>query len=111
MIPTSNRFGALAGDGDPEVIIEREMVSKSSKHRIPPITIFNKQREEIIVLIKQLNISSYSLKNLRHALHIYCESSTDFKMLQDKLMKDEVNCYSHDLKEDKYFKIALEDLH
>ena len=64
----------------------------------------------IIVLMKQLGISSYSLKNLRHALHIYCESSTDCKKLQDKLRMDEVNCYSHDLKEDKHFKVALKQL-
>ena len=111
MIPISKQLDALPSDGDTEAIMQRDTATSSKKPRIPPVTIFNKQREEIVELIRRLDISSYSLKNLHNALHVYCDSPVDFKELKDKLKEEQVNCYSHDLKEDKHFKVVLKGLH
>ena len=85
--------------------------AKPHKVHVPPITIFNKDREQIADYLKKLDITQYSLKNLRHAIHLYCDSPADFKLIRSKMAEDHINNYSHDMKEEKLFRVALKGLH
>lgn len=109
MVPTENVFQTLPDDVDGNEVI---MTShRPAKARIPPITIFNLNRHQIDDLMKINNITKYSLKNLRHAIHLYCDTSDDFKTVRSKIAENNVNSYSHDLKEEKLYKVALKGLH
>lgn len=108
LVPTANRFDALSENED-EVILSKDAPPK--KLRIPPITIFNQDRKTIEHLIKDTNVTKFSLKLLRRAIHVYCESTADFKTIQSKLNEAKVNHYSHDLQEEKLYKVALKGLH
>ena len=104
-VPTKNGFEGLNDDDDGEIIIEAPV--KSPKVRNPPITIFDQSRQQILEMMKSLSIDSFSLKNLRHRLQLYCSKSDDFKIVRNKMREDKVNNYSHDSKDEKLFKVAL----
>ena len=107
LIPTQNGFNGLEDDDSGDEMI----VEKPAKIRIPPITIFSMSRQQVVDFLKKNNVGQYSLKNLRHAIHLYCASSVDFKKVRSKLTEENINSYSHDLNEEKHFRVALKGLH
>ena len=109
LIPTHNGFTGLNDDAqDNEIIIDSP---RPAKVRIPPITVFNESRQQVIDFLQSLGVAQYSIKNLRHAIHLYCDSVADFKKVREEMIKRKTNCYSHDLNEDKLFKVVLKGLH
>ena len=109
LIPTRNSFDGLNDDAeDNEIIIDS---TKPAKLRIPPITVFNQSRQQVVDFLKKLGITQYSLKNLRHAVHLYCASADDFKKVREDMTSQRISNYTHDLNEEKLFKVALKGLH
>ena len=109
LVPSANSFDQLADDDEGDEVIMVE--TRPAKVRVPPITVFNKTRLEVIDVMKKTGIANYTIKNLRHAIHLYCNSSEDFKTVKTKLTEEKFNNYSHDLNEVKFFRVALKGLH
>ena len=82
-----------------------------NKVNIPPITIFNLNRLQLVKYLTKNVVLSYSLKNLRHAVHLYCTSVEDCKKVRFRIDSEKINGYTHDLKEERLFKMALKGLH
>lgn len=76
LVPTRNKFDALADKSD-EVIMSN--VTTLKKPRIPPITVFNTQQEHVKQGLVDAGVQKFQIKLLRHGLHVYCETSEDFK--------------------------------
>lgn len=112
MIPTSNTFAGLKEtDGNDEIIMKNNQQPRQAKVRVPPIAVFNSDRVKVIDLMKALNVTKFSLKSLRHSIHLYVEAAEDFKKVRERLNQDKISNYSHDLREERYFKVALKGLH
>lgn len=108
LIPTKNKFDVLT-DKDSEIKITPDPQVK--KIRIPPITIFNQAPNEVVKSLAEANIKDYSIKHLRHGLHVYCNKSDDFKKARELFTSKSVHFYSHELPEDKQYKVVLKGLH
>lgn len=109
LVPTKNKFAALDGHED-EIIVDKKS-SLPRKARLPPITVFDQDRKSLELLLKDITASKYSLKFLRRATHVYCDSADDFKAIRSKLADAKVNHYSHDFQESKPYKVVLHGLH
>lgn len=110
LVPTSNGFDGLNDNDDGDEII-MNVSPGPKKIRIPPITVFNMSRQQIADWLKTQEITNYSIKNLRHATHLYCATAEDFKKVRAKMIEEKLNSYSHDLKDEKIFRVALKGLH
>lgn len=125
VVPTSNKFSMLDGAAEEIRLTKSTSTSQrsgtksgtnveagaSSKARIPPITVIGCTRVYIETTLKELNIKNYSLKLLRHGINLYCTNVQNFKAVRAKFAQLNVSNYSHDLPEDKCFKVALNGLH
>lgn len=108
IVPTANQFEILDGAG--EKMITSESVAPA-KLRIPPITVFNSDRTKVDAKLKAMAVTNYSIKLLRHGLHVYCDSVDNFKKVRDEFKKGDVNFYSHELADEKFYKVVLTGLH
>lgn len=107
LVPTSNKFDALQDNS--EMIVTETVLPK--KIRIPPITVFNTTRDKIDEKLKEITVTEYSIKLLRHGFHVYCSNSEDFKKVRDSLKSAQFNHYSHELADEKHYKVVLTGLH
>ena len=114
LIPTSNAFDGLKDDAEEKEVIIKKSKSKEPKVPkiyIPPITIFNQTRSQVEEFLNAQGVTQYSLKILRHGIQLYCSVVDDFKKVRAEISKHSMDNYSHDLKEERLFKVALKGLH
>lgn len=72
---------------------------------------FNTSRGQVDAKLSELDVTSYAIKLLRHGLHVYCETVEDFKKVRDALKSANIQHYSHELEEEKHYKVVLTGLH
>lgn len=107
LIPTKNKFESLT---DNTMEVQVSPVPQPKKIRIPPITIFNQAPKEVIKSLNEAEIKDYTIKHLRHGLHVYCSNTDDFKKASKLLNDKSVQFYSHELPEHKQYKVVLKGL-
>ena len=66
---------------------KKAATEEQKKVRIPPITIFDQNRTQVEALLKEIGVTQYALKNLRHAMHLYCDTVDDFKKVKAEIVK------------------------
>lgn len=109
LIPTHNEYEILT-NRDQEVKMNVEPPAPK-KTRIPPITVFNQSAETVKKSLADSQISDYAIKHLRHGLHVYCNNTVDFKKVRQLLVDNKHQFYSHELAEEKQYKVVLRGLH
>lgn len=83
----------------------------SSNQRLPPITVQDITSSRVDSIMAELKISNYNKTLLRKGVNIHCSSADEFKTVRGKLDELKHTHYSHDLPEDKLYKVALKGLH
>lgn len=110
LIPTHNQFDLLT-DKSQEIKMNVEAASVPKKTRIPPITVFNQPAETVKKGLIENEIKNFSIKHLRHGIHVYCSTTDDFKKVRQLLASNQHQFYSHELAEEKLYKVVLRGLH
>lgn len=105
---TPNPFQPLSDHQD-EVILTKDPAVKPIK--IPPITIFNCDKNEIHHLCQTNNITNYRFKLLRIGVHLYCPDETTFNQIVEVLKSMNKEFYTHDLPNQRHFRVVLKGLH
>lgn len=103
--PISNQFDLL-GDKPDEILL-----TTKKKEKVPPIMVNSASRQEIQKFMKEINVTDYSMKPLKSGVQIYCQSSASHGKVREELKKSNVGFYTHDLPEDKSFRVVLSGLH
>lgn len=107
LLPTHNRYDILTENGA-EIRLTKEVTKKV---RVPPITIFNHSATDVTKALVEAEIKDYSIKHLRHGLHIYCDKTEDFQKARKLFTEKQMQHYSHELPTEKQFKAVLTGLH
>lgn len=115
-VSTQNSFATLTDNNkeNDEIILTRNKNGNAPSiktARIPPITVFNMDRSGLIKILQALGVKKYSLKLLRRAVQVFCDSTDDYKTLRTEMVNSGAYYYAHDLKEEKVYKVALLNLH
>lgn len=113
-VPTNNQFDVLSDNQDEIVVKGKKLktnTSETKRIRIPPITVFEQTREKITELLEAIQVKNYSVQLLRRAIHVFCESADDFKKVRAKLSEVTAQYYTHELEEDRSYKVVLKGLH
>lgn len=122
-IPVHNKFSPLSGlvmpagtptanvngsNGKGDTLIQK---CSSKSKRTPPITVIGKKRDEVIQLCRDAGVSetNITLKLTSVGINVYASTVDAFTTLRDKL-KEETNCFTHILTEEKSLKIVLKGL-
>lgn len=118
-IPTSNRFTPLATI-DP-MDVDTHPTSSANTHtsrpqlpksqsRVPPITIANHTKAQVIELCTTAKITGYHVKHISNGMNLYCKTSGDFVLMRDALKASDKLFYTHDIAADKEYKVVLKGL-
>lgn len=107
LVPTGNGFEELTDNAD-EVMVTEQVVRKP---RIPPITVKCEARKQIDEGLLKLGISNYSIKTLRTGFNVYCSSAEDFGKARKMLETANAHHFTHQLHEEKQYKVVLSGLH
>lgn len=110
IVPTSNRFAALDDNNQTPNEIVMKQDDAPRKIRIPPITLFNWNKEKVDSALKILKITDYELQLLRHGINLHCKKVEDFNLVKNEFPKAEAQFYTHDLPSEKEFKVVLYNL-
>ena len=89
LIPTAKSFDGLPDKAEDNEVIMTDR--RPTKVRIPPITAFSCSRQELVILLNELKVTDYAIKNLWHAVHLYCATSEDFKNVHEAVNQKNVN--------------------
>lgn len=109
LVPTKNAYDPLRNRSDEITMTASNNTPK--KIRVPPITIFNCDSETVRKDLKTAGVTKYSIKHLKHGLHVYCEDVKDFKTVRESMKSGQAQYYSHELPDEKQFKVVLSGLH
>lgn len=117
-IPTQNRFEELSDhDGDemdtdqikPKKPVTRNPrpLNSTRKVKIPPIVIPNASKKIVVDLIKSLSIDEFHTKITSVGLYVYMKTVDNYKMAREKFISQGLKFFSHDLQEEKLFKVVV----
>lgn len=121
-IPTSNVFSPLTIQDDnntKEIVLTRQkqqqqqqtVTADNKKERIPPITMQNITRADVIQLCSGLKITKYSLKVINNqSISIYLTSVDDFKAVRKYVSELKLPAFTHNLHSELSFRVVLKGL-
>lgn len=89
-------------------------VNTPKKARVPPVNVklsTTITRNVITNVMKDLAIEAYSMKTTkRDEVAVYTTTTADFKKVGERLTSKEYPWYTHDLAEEKYYKVFVQGL-
>lgn len=103
--PTSNYYDPLKNNSKEYVVTNERRI------RIPPITLSNVKRDDVTKLMELLGIKNYDTKLLKFGIQVFCKSTENFNSVNEFLVQNKCQFYTHDLPSDKLFKVVLRGLH
>lgn len=112
-IPLSNKYSLLGLSKGDTINLNKggENKKKSSqKHRVPPITITNVSRPDIVKQLDSLKIVNYRVKNISMGINVFVDSPDDFKKFRKELTEKSTQFFTHDLPEEKHSRVVLKGL-
>lgn len=116
-IPTQNEF-ALLGNKEDEINTNAPKPGKpnaqsTKKERIPPIAVPALTYKEIEKVLSDASISEYKLKfntDKEVGTYVFLSTAADHVKAREYLTTKEVGFFSHDLPNEKFFKVVLSGL-
>ena len=113
----NNEFSSLNND-----VFEHEMIRTRNNNmsqnsftstQLPPITVFgvgiSDLSKKVSLLLPNKNDIKYKLTQF--GIKIFVNNATDYKKLRDCLLKSDVRCYTHRLKDEQTRKFVMYGLH
>lgn len=111
----NNRFNSLPVDVDEHEVIRtsNDVPDPSISYKPPPITVFGVAIDKLSTLVsKKLgNAEKINYKLSQFGTKIYVNNTADYKTLRDYLLKSNLNCYTHTLKNEKTKRFVLKGLY
>ena len=115
-IPIQNDFGILNNN-----VMEHEVIrtpnntsSKINLHdKLPPITVFGVSISELSTKVHSLipNSTNIKFKLTQFGTKIFVDNTTDYKTLRSELLKSDMKCYTHRLKNEQTRKYVMYGLY
>lgn len=118
-VPLQNAYESLSSDDDMDTEEPLKQTHKLArpkgqnspasvkKSRIPPIVVQNSSKADIIKLMKTKTIENFHTKTTSVGIYLYTVSVEDHKKARQALSEGNVHHFTHDLPEDKQFKIVV----
>lgn len=116
-IPVHNRYSALTPPNDnnvSEINLNRKQNNQEvpKKERIPPITVKNMSRIEVIQLCTGLRITNYSIKPIDNtSFNVYLVSVEDFRKMRKFVADTNIPAFTHNLQSELSFRVVLKGLY
>lgn len=123
-LPTKNTYAPLAVPDDESMdTVSLKTTTKDVSHaetqpkpaiakqsRVPPLTITEKSRSQIIEWCDTIDLKNYRLKMTSIGINLFCATLEDFKKVKIILNEDKTPYFTHALREEKELRVLLKGL-